>query len=483
MSWQSQWGTVKAANARAAALYFEVSNVGKTIESSKKRVIWRLKVEEGREFEISLTHSLASGKKVLRIDGIVKYTSQSLSFGDWDYVFNLAGGHCVHIIIKPSVDLNDMYDLIVDGMSFRRLPNRLDPTKFQKPQDNVVTSATRATGSSGSRNSSFTYNYSTGGYTNGGGSNGGSRNSSRENSFSPWECARCTLVNDKPLAPICEACGHPKPDYISPESRHRAKTVASAPHPPPSPTRPGSKSAAEAPIVFDMWQNPPTANATSSAAFPAFTDSDGFPVSSSMSTMPAAMPSMASKQPFQQDITFMLSGLDFTAPPVEETSRPVEATLEPTPTEEEKTAAGDLWSSGMVNLNLKPEDKIPVQRSAKSYQTLEQARQLAPKEKVQILPTPPPMAFPTYNAAQAPGGFYGGMAPAQPMMYNTVANVGTFGIAPAPMGFGAPQTNAIQPYGFGGQQASPFMTTAPMNASPRQSSMQNFSNDPFATLS
>ncbi|OWZ16398.1 hypothetical protein PHMEG_0009815 [Phytophthora megakarya] len=109
MSWQSQWGTVKAANARAAALYYEVSNVGKTIESSKKRVIWRLKVEEGREFEISLTHSLASGKKVLRVDGIVKYTSQSLSFGDWDYVFNLAGGHCVHIIIKPSVDLNDMY--------------------------------------------------------------------------------------------------------------------------------------------------------------------------------------------------------------------------------------------------------------------------------------------------------------------------------------------------------------------------------------
>jgi hypothetical protein len=78
MSRQGQWGTVKAANARAAALYYEVSNVGKTIESSKKRVIWRLKVEEGRAFEISLTHSLASGKKVLRVDGIVKYTSQSV---------------------------------------------------------------------------------------------------------------------------------------------------------------------------------------------------------------------------------------------------------------------------------------------------------------------------------------------------------------------------------------------------------------------
>ncbi|KAE8974558.1 hypothetical protein PR003_g27035 [Phytophthora rubi] len=483
MSWQSQWGTVKASNARAAALYYQVSNVGKTIESSKKRVVWRLKVEEGREFEISLTHSLASGKKVLRVDGIVKYTSQSLSFGDWDYVFNLAGGHCVHIIIKPSVDLNDMYDLIVDGMSFRRLPDRLDPTKFQKPQGNVVTSATRTTsnGGSGSRNSSFTYNYSNGGYTNGSNSNGGSRNSSRENSFTPWECTQCTLVNEKPLAPICEACGHPKPDYISPESRQRAKTVASSPHPPPSPPRQAAKSAA---VVFDMWQSPPPTTNAASAAFPAFTDSDGFPASSmapSMSTMPAAMPSMAGKQ---QDISSMLSGLDFTPPPVEETSPPVEATLEPTPIEEEKAEAGDLWSSDMVNLNLKPEEKNPVQRSAKSYQTLEQARQLAPTEKVQVLPTPPPMAFPTYTAPQAPGGYYGAIVPAQPMMYNTVGNTGAFGMAPAPMGFGGPQANAMPSYGgFGGQQASPFMTAAPMNAPPRQTSMQNFGNDPFATLS
>ncbi|KAG1684155.1 hypothetical protein DVH05_011837 [Phytophthora capsici] len=477
MSWQSQWGTVKAKNARAAALYYELSNVGKTIESSKKRVLWRLKVEEGREFEISLTHSLASGKKVLRVDGIVKYTSQSLSFGDWDYVFNLPGGHCVHIIIKPSVDLNDMYDLIVDGMSFRRLPNRLDTVKLQKSQDSGVTSATRTTGGSNSRNSSFTYNYANGSYN-------GSRNSSRENSFSPWECSQCTLVNEKGHAPICEACGHPKPEYISPESRQRAKTVAFSPNPPVS-SRPAAKSSAEAPIVFDMWQNSPTSNATTTAAFPAFTDSDGFPTSStpSMSTLPASMPSMAAKQPFQQDITSMLSGLDFTPAPVEETSPPVETSLEPIPTEGEPTASGDLWSSDMVNLNLKPEEKNPVQRSARSYQTLEQARQMAPKEKVQVLPTPPPMAFPTYNAAPAAGGFYGAMVPAQPMMYNTVGNTGAFGMAPAPMTFGGQPTNAMPTYGaFGGQQPSQFMTAAPMHAPPRQSSM-NFSNDPFATLS
>jgi hypothetical protein len=158
-----------------------------------------------------------------------------LSFGDWDYVFNLPGGHCVHIIIKPSVELNDMYgtsntltisssttrveanaltrpcthypDLIIDGMSFRRLPDRIDPSARSK--NGGVTSATASSSSSRKPNSSSTYSYSSGNYA---GSNGGS--GSRNASFGPWECPRCTLVNEKPLAPICEACGGPKPDFI-----------------------------------------------------------------------------------------------------------------------------------------------------------------------------------------------------------------------------------------------------------------------------
>ncbi|CEG47052.1 uncharacterized protein PHALS_03714 [Plasmopara halstedii] len=467
MSWQSQWGNVKASNARAAALYYEVSNVGKTIESSKKRVVWRLKVEEGRDFEISLTHSLASGKKVLRVDGIVKYNSQSLPFGDWDYVFNLSGGHCVHIIIKPSVDLNDMYDLIVDGISFRRLPNRLDPTKLQKSQDNGVTSASRTITDSGSRNGSFTYNYSKGGYNNG--NYGNTRNSSRENSFSPWECTQCTLVNEKPHALICEACGFAKPDYISPESRQRAKSVALSPNPPP--LRLAAKSAATGSIVFDMWNS----SAPSTIPFPEFTDFDGFPVTSTLATK---------QQPQTQDITSMLSGLDFTPPPVEETSPPMENALDSLHTEEDQVSTRDLWSSDMVNLNLKPEDKNLSQRSAKSYQTLEQARQLAPKEKIQILPTPPPLAFPTYNSIQTPGSFNGGMAPPQALMYNSIANTGPFGMASSSSGFGVMQSNAMVPYGgFLGQQVSPFTTMTSMNEPLRQLSIQKMDNDPFATLS
>lgn len=76
--WQGNWSTIKVSNPKACALYHEIANVGKLIESSKKRVIWRIKVLEGRDYEISLTHSLASGKKVIRIDGIVKHVSSAV---------------------------------------------------------------------------------------------------------------------------------------------------------------------------------------------------------------------------------------------------------------------------------------------------------------------------------------------------------------------------------------------------------------------
>lgn len=267
MSWQNNWGTVKSSTARACALYFEVANVGKTIESSKKRVIWRVKVEDGREFEIILTHSLASGKKVLRIDGIVKYTSQSvrlLTVGEERrrgrhrpcltrrrFLFScmacssrsetgttsstcleatpctsssnplsssttcmvrlgrtVLGAIFVYSGRRSHMVPISFVDLIIDGTSFRRLPDRLDPNraKSSAPSNSGVSSSTPVRGSGSSARTS-SYNYSNGHYSSSG-------PSSRESSFSPWPCSRCTLVNEKPLAPICEACGAPKPDYI-----------------------------------------------------------------------------------------------------------------------------------------------------------------------------------------------------------------------------------------------------------------------------
>ena len=84
-------------------------------------------------------------------------------------------------------------DLIIDGVSFRRLPDRLD-AKREKNAGNK------------------SFNYASGSYRDGNSSGPNSGANSRESSFEPWECTRCTLINKKPLAPICEACGHPKPE-------------------------------------------------------------------------------------------------------------------------------------------------------------------------------------------------------------------------------------------------------------------------------
>jgi hypothetical protein len=153
-----------------------------------------------------------------------------------------------------------------------------------------------------------------------------------------------------------------------------------------------------------------------------------------------------------------------------------------------QTASGDLWESNIVDLNLRPEDKKLQARSAKSYQTLEQARLQAPKEKVPVLPPPPPQ-MPVSMAAipvVAPMGYYA--TPAQvpqagyyngvQSMYATAAVPG-YGMGSQPQQFGGA--------GYGGAQAPgayQFMTAAPTNAGMGiQKPPTMLSADPFATLS
>ncbi|TMW59251.1 hypothetical protein Poli38472_004320 [Pythium oligandrum] len=474
------WATVKSTNAKACALYHEISNVGKTIESSKKRVTWRLKVEEGKEFEISLTHSLASGKKVLRVDGIVKYTAKAMSFGDWDYVFNLPGGHVVHIIIKPSVDLNDMYDLIIDNVSFRRLPDRLESNR-NKATSNSGPSNT------GSSNYSSSYNYSSGNY-------GGSGHNSRDSSFTPWECTRCTLVNEKPLAPVCEACGHPKPDHISPAAAARAKATVE-----------GRSAAPVSRSTASLTKKPSTSDdliGASDNTFNPFGVEAANAFNSSFASTSNGQSTLTARG--QEDITSMLSGLDFNtapAPSVPTSTIPnyTQPPVSPNPAEDisnDRTGSGDLWESKMVDLNLNPNQKHKTTAtSIRSHQTLEQARQSSfNKEKVPVMPLPAPA--PVVMAAPAPG-FYGigaagmppggGYYPQQGMMppagqFNTVGAYGnmvntTVGGAMAAyggMGMGM-NMEAVTPVT---QQS--FMTAAPA-AGPKKPAF--YGSDPFATLS
>lgn len=127
----------------------------------------------------------------------------------------------------------------------------------------------------------------------------------------------------------------------------------------------------------------------------------------------------------------------------------------------------------MVDLNLNPTQKHkPV--SAKSYQTLEQARLQAPKDKVAVLPPPAPVMpvatapgfYNTHMAAPA-GGFY--QQPQPQMMYSTGA---------------AGYNSAIVSYGGN------FATGAPVQQQQQSfrpgfppSNAPAFGSDPFATLS
>lgn len=112
-----------------------------------------------------------------------------------------------HCMIKPSTELNDMYDLIVDGVSFRRLPKsvattRTTNTKFASVDD-------FAYGTTSSRSLQVT------------------RQNSSRGSEGPWTCPACTLINESPTSKLCGACESPRPlgDH-NPQNRVATKKPA-----------------------------------------------------------------------------------------------------------------------------------------------------------------------------------------------------------------------------------------------------------------
>ncbi|CAK4079920.1 unnamed protein product [Aphanomyces euteiches] len=413
----------KAEGAKAAGLYYEIANVGKVVEASKKRITWRIKMEEGKEYEISLTHSIASGKKVLRIDGIVTYQSSSFSLGDWDYCFNL-GNHVIHILIKPSVELNDSYDLIVDGISFRRLPEDVI-----KPKTEPVVHRSK-------------------------------KNLSREPSASDmsasgsWECSACTLINEKPLAPVCEACGAPKPKF-APVKQPSTKAIE-------------HKNSSSSFNAFDAPSAPPSAS--SWVAFDA-TPSTTDPFAANAFAPPPSNPPQQA-----ENIASMLHGLDFnyTPPPQPQPTEPAVAEPVAEPAASLQPQRDPLWDASIVDLNLNPESKLQPLKSTKSMQSMEQARLATAGSAKQLVMTPP-QPPPVYLTFQPPPAY-------QPSGFPPQQHI----VAP-PMGGGAQYATYNMNMGMGVQPRVPQqqfmmnMTNAPPPVK-TNSARPNLA-DPFATLS
>jgi hypothetical protein len=384
-------------------------------------------------------------------------------------------------------------DLIIDGVSFRRLPDHIEPR-------NSNLQASHTSNYRPGRSSSSSFNFSNGTYDSNSGPNSGANSgaNSRENSFNPWECPRCTLVNSKPLAPVCEACGTSKPEHPkivrkTPNTNATQMQNVNKPLPAQIEDLLGDNVHEQVDNSNGFGIFNPFGTEISNSTNSGFANfgSDPFGQSSFSAPPPVVYSSPPPQQQPQlqatygrqvshEEISNMLSGLDFSSPISSE--RVPQVVPQPKESETDsnsRTSSGDLWQSNMVDLNLKPQDR-KKSTSIKSMQTLEQARVKAPlKEKTPVMPPPVPQNTFGTNMATLPSA--NGM-----MMYPQVSNqhIVTQG------GFGASQFGTAQvPPSYISGQPQQFMTNIPpmgmhmgMGMAPGQK--KSFVGvDPFATLS
>ncbi|CAM9167355.1 unnamed protein product, partial [Sphacelaria rigidula] len=101
-------------------IYFEISNIGRNVESSKKRCRWKFCFgEEGEEHEVTLVHSLMSGKKRTFFDGECINEAQKVST-EWAFAWS-SGAH----LLRVGINFEE-YSLVIDGIPFKNFARR-DP--------------------------------------------------------------------------------------------------------------------------------------------------------------------------------------------------------------------------------------------------------------------------------------------------------------------------------------------------------------------
>lgn len=88
---QSSRTSLSGIRTNAYQIYTEQADVGKTIRSSKKRVMWTFALDD-QQHRIVLTHSVVTGKKQIEADGQVVHESQKVIGSDFQYGFRLASG-------------------------------------------------------------------------------------------------------------------------------------------------------------------------------------------------------------------------------------------------------------------------------------------------------------------------------------------------------------------------------------------------------
>ena len=136
------------------------------------------------------------------------HQSRGLPISEWDNVFHVKGNHVLHCMIRPTLDLNDMYDLIVDGISFRRLPQERIAIEDTQPPHSIRTRKAKNLNSKSQLKMMNDHSMKS------------STSSTSSSIFldededhdqgQPWACHRCTFLNTKTHALMCEMCISPR---------------------------------------------------------------------------------------------------------------------------------------------------------------------------------------------------------------------------------------------------------------------------------
>jgi hypothetical protein len=93
------------------------------IKSSKIKVMWQLAFEnEFAVHQVELKHSVVSGKREIQVDNRVVFSNKTVFKGMFEHVSNVQN-HELRITVGDTFE-GFVYDLLVDGTPFHRLPRK-----------------------------------------------------------------------------------------------------------------------------------------------------------------------------------------------------------------------------------------------------------------------------------------------------------------------------------------------------------------------
>lgn len=398
-------------------IYHETADVGKTVKSSKRRAYWKFAFgDEELEYEVTMTHSLVSGKKVVNLRAGHQqsdiHESKAMKMGVWTHNFNLPGHSC-----RVQIDEDNMYDLFIDNCPFHRFEKR--GVDFHRRLAEKKQAALKKKMSSGTARKLST-----------------------------------TGTAAKKKVPVKKAAKTRRPSGSKGRGNAPAKPAEAdmlgfdAPAPAssgfddqgafdPFNDDPAPAPAAAAPAFDAFGSAPPQPPAQQEPAFDPFGNSSGG--GGGLNSMTAG-----------------LAGLDFGAAPAPAPAAPADASAdvedpfaspeEPTEAEEGST---DLWAlgqgDGLVNLdgNLGPKASTPTYKPKQPTLAEMQARQpISTQQKQEVMKSSPqaqmPMGVQQTPPQQGMGGMggvgMGGVGMQQPMQPQNNQGMGMGG-----MGMGMPQ--------------------------------------------